>query len=136
MNIALMAHDAKKELLVELCIAYSGLLGKHRLFATGTTGRVLIDATDLHIQKFLSGHQGGSQQIAARVACNEIDILLFFRDPMMTQRNSDTENDNNLLKLCDKQNIPVATNMATAEALIHSLERGDLEWRNILNAHI
>ena len=131
MNIALIAHDAKKELMVQFCIAYSGILGKHNLCSTGTTGRMVSEATGLKIQKFLGGGQGGAQQISARIACNEVDMLVFFRDPMSNDIQGTA--DLNLLRLCDMHNIPVSTNIATAEVLIHGLERGDLEWRNILN---
>ena len=123
MNIALIAHDEKKELMVQFCIAYCGILSRNIICATGTTGKIVEEATGLEVQKFLGGSQGGDQQIAARIACNEIDMLLFFRDPL---------NDMNLLRLCDMHNIPVATNIATAEVLIHGLERGDLDWRNIV----
>ena len=129
MNIALTAHDAKKELMVQFCIAYCGILSRHNLCATGTTGKLVADATGLNIQRFLSGTQGGDQQIAARIACNEVDLLLFFRDSLQTP--SVESNDKNLLRLCDMHNIPVATNIATAEVLIHGLERGDLEWREM-----
>ena len=130
MNIALMAHDEKKELMVQFCIAYCGILSKHNLCATGTTGKLVSEATGLKIQQFLSGSQGGDQQIGARIACNEIDLLLI-RDPLNPKPHEPKEN--NLLRLCDVHNIPVATNIATAEALIHSLERGDLDWRDIVN---
>ncbi|MCF2652528.1 methylglyoxal synthase [Anaeromassilibacillus senegalensis] len=130
MNIALTAHDAKKELMVQFCIAYCGILSRHNLCATGTTGKLVADATGLNIHRFLSGTQGGDQQIAARIACNEIDLLLFFRDSMQTQTQEPF--DKNLLRLCDVHNIPVATNIATAEVLIHGLERGDLDWREIV----
>jgi len=130
MNIALMAHDRKKELMVQFCIAYCGILSRHNLSATGTTGKLVADATGLNIQRFLSGSQGGDQQIAARIACNEVDLLLFFRDSL--QSSSLESNDKNLLRLCDMHNIPVATNIATAEVLIHGLERGDLDWREIV----
>ena len=116
MNIALIAHDTKKELMVQFCIAYCGVLSKHNLCATGTTGKMVAEATGLNVQRYLSGSQGGDQQIAARISCNEIE-----------------PNDMNLLRLCDVHNIPVATNIATAEALIHALERGDLDWRDIVN---
>ena len=86
MNIALTAHDAKKELMVQFCIAYCGILSRHTLCATGTTGKLVADATGLNIHRFLSGEQGGDQQIAARIACNEIDLLLFFRDSMQAQQ--------------------------------------------------
>ena len=130
MNIALIAHDAKKELMVQFCIAYCGILSRHSICATGTTGKLVSDATGLNIQRFLSGTQGGDQQIAARIAFNEIDLLLFFRDSL--QSNVQESSDKNLLRLCDMHNIPVATNIATAEVLIHGLERGDLDWREIV----
>lgn len=131
MNIALIAHDTKKELMVQFCIAYCGVLSKHNLCATGTTGKMVAVATGLNVQHYLSGSQGGDQQIAARISCNEIDLLLFFRDPISVKPHE--PNDMNLLRLCDVHNIPVATNIATAEALIHALERGDLDWRDIVN---
>lgn len=132
MNIAITAHDSKKELMVQFCIAYCGVLSRHNLFSTATTGKLVSEATGLNIDKFLSGGQGGDQQISARVACNEIDLLLFFRDPLTITSFADT-NENGLLRLCDVHNIPLATNIATAEVLIHGLERGDLDWRNISN---
>lgn len=131
MNIALIAHDTKKELMVQFCIAYCGVLSKHNLCATGTTEKMVAEATGLNVQRYLSGSQGGDQQIAARISCNEIDLLLFFRDPISVKPHE--SNDMNLLRLCDVHNIPVATNIATAEALIHALERGDLDWRDIVN---
>lgn len=131
MNIALIAHDTKKELMVQFCIAYCGVLSKHNLCATGTTGKMVAEATGLNVQRYLSGSQGGDQQIAARISCNEIDLLLFFRDPISVKPHE--PNDVNLLRLCDVHNIPVATNISTAEALIHALERGDLDWRYIVN---
>ncbi|MEE3439139.1 MULTISPECIES: methylglyoxal synthase [Ruminococcus] len=130
MNIALIAHDEKKELMVQFCIAYCGILSRNIICATGTTGKLVEEATGLEVQKFLGGSQGGDQQIAARIACNEIDMLLFFRDPLNPKLSE--PNDMNLLRLCDMHNIPVATNIATAEVLIHGLERGDLDWRNIV----
>lgn len=131
MNIALIAHDTKKELMVQFCIAYCGVLSKHNLCATGTTGKMVAEATGLNVQRYLSGSQGGDQQIAARISCNEIDLLLFFRDPISVKPHE--PDDMNLLRLCDVHNILVATNIATAEALIHALERGDLDWRDIVN---
>ena len=130
MNIALMAHDSKKELMAQFCIAYCGILSQHKLCATNTTGKFVSEATGLEITKFLSGSQGGDQQIASLVSYNEIDLVLFFRDPL-TQK--DSESAINLLRLCDVHNIPVATNIATAEVLIHGLKRGDLDWRDIVN---
>lgn len=131
MNIALIAHDTKKELMVQFCIAYCGVLSKHNLCATSTTGKMVAEATGLNVQRYLNGSQGGDQQIAARISCNEIDLLLFFRDPILVKPHE--PDDMNLLRLCDVHNIPVATNIATAEALIHALERGDLDWRDIVN---
>ena len=131
MNIALIAHDAKKELMVQFCIAYCGVLSRHTILATGTTGKLVAEATGLNIERYLSGSQGGAQQIGSRIACDEIDLLLLFRDPRNPKPGE--PNETNLLRLCDVHNIPVATNIATAEALIHSLERGDLDWRDIVN---
>lgn len=134
MKIALVAHDSKKELMIQLCIAYKGILNRHELCATGTTGKLVEEATGLKIQRFLSGAQGGDQQIAARISCNEIDLLIFLRNSINPKPHE--PNDMNILRLCDMNNIPVATNIATAEMLIHGLERGDLDWRNILNNKI
>ena len=129
MNIALIAHDKKKELMVQFCTAYKFILDKHNLCATGTTGRLVSEATGLKVHKFLSGPQGGDQQIGARIAYNEIDMVLFFRDPLTPQlQEPDIAA---LLKLCDIHNIPLATNLATAELLIKALERGDLDWREM-----
>lgn len=131
MHIAFIAHDSKKELMVQFCIAYCGILSRHDLCATATTGKLISEATGLKIQKYLSGTQGGDQQIAARIGCDEIDLLLLFRDPINPGTNE--PNEINLLRLCDVHNIPVATNIATAEVLIHGLERGDMDWRTIVN---
>lgn len=131
MNIAIIAQDTKKELMVQFCIAYCGILSKNKLFATQKTGKLVEEATGLSISKLLSGSQGGCEQVASRISCNEIDLLLFFRDPMSTTPVNDDYQ--NILRLCDVHNIPVATNIATAEALIHSLERGDLDWRDLLH---
>ena len=131
MNIALIAHDAKKELMVQFCIAYCGVLSRHKIFATGTTGKLVAEATGLDITRFLSGAQGGAQQIVSRISCEEIDLVLFFRDPL--DRKPSEPDEKVLLNICDVHNIPVATNIATAEVLIHGLERGDLDWREILH---
>ncbi len=131
MNIAFMAHDKKKELMAQFCIAYKGILSRHSLFATDTTGKVITENTGMDVYRFLPGHQGGDQQIGARVAYNEIDLILFFRDPITPETHEPEVT--NLLKLCDMHNIPIATNLATAEVLIHGLERGDLDWRDIVN---
>ncbi|MBQ1928518.1 MAG: methylglyoxal synthase [Clostridia bacterium] len=127
MNIALIAHDAKKELMVQFCIAYCGILSRHNICATGTTGKLVANATGLNITRFLSGPQGGGEQIASRIGCNEIDMVLFFRDPLTAKPTE--PKDMTILRLCDVHNIPVATNIATGEVLIHGLNRGDLDWR-------
>ncbi len=131
LNIALLAHDKKKELMVQFCIAYKGILEKHSLFATGTTGKVLSENTGLKVYRFLSGEQGGDQQISARVAYNEIDMVLLFGDPQDTEK-YDTQI-MSMLRLCDMHSIPMATNLATAVVLVRGLERGDLVWRDIVN---
>lgn len=131
MNIAIMAHDKKKELIVQFCIAYKGILAQHSLYATATTGKLIIENTKMKVYTFLPGAQGGDQQIAARISYNEIDLVLFFRDPL-TPESYDTDTAS-IIRLCDVHNIPIATNLATAEVLIHGLERGDLDWRDILN---
>ena len=130
MQIALIAQDDKKELMAQLCIAYCGILAKHSLCSTATTGNFIREATGLDIELVLPGAGGGTEQIASRIACNEIDLLLFFRDPMNQNPDADYTT---LLRLCDVHNIPVATNIATAEALIHALERGDLDWRELVH---
>ena len=131
MNIALIAHDNKKELMAQFCTAYCGILAQHTLCATATTGQIISDATGLTIHRFLSFSHGGGQQIAARIAYNEIDLVLCFDDPLNAKPSE--PNEMTLLRLCDVHNIPMATNIATAEVLIHGLERGDLDWRNIVN---
>ncbi|MBP3390716.1 MAG: methylglyoxal synthase [Clostridia bacterium] len=130
MNIALIAHDAKKELMVQFCIAYCGILSRHTLLATGATGKLISEATGLNIVTLLGGNQGGSQQIAARIGCDEVDMLLIFRDPLNAR--PDEPDEHQLLRLCDVHQIPVATNIATAEILIRGLDRGDLDWREYL----
>ena len=127
MNIALIAHHDKKELMIQFCIAYSGILSKHKLCATGTTGKQVAEATGLNIVQYLVGAAGGCQQISSKISCNEIDLLLFFRDPIHRRASEPDERD--ILRLCDVYNVPVATNIATAEALIMALSRGDLDWR-------
>ena len=122
MEIAIIAHDTKKELMTQFCIAYCGILSKHNICATGTTGKYVSEATGLEIERMLAGSQGGEQQIASRISYNEIDILLYFRSTTPASTFSDVEY--NLLRLCDVHNVPVATNIATAEVLITALDRG------------
>ena len=129
MNIGLVAHDAKKNLMQNFCIAYRGILAKHSLFATETTGTLIGNVTNLNIHKYLAGHLGGKQQLGAQIEHNQIDLLIFFRDPLSPRSNEPDVND--IVKLCDKYNIPIATNIATAEALILALDKGDLDWREM-----
>ena len=129
MNIALIAHDAKKKLMQNFCIAYRGVLCKNELYATGTTGRLIEEVTNLSVHKYLAGHLGGAQQMGAQIEHNQIDLVIFLRDPLNAK--SHEPNVDNLVRLCDKHNIPLATNLATAELLIKSLDRGDLEWREM-----
>ena len=129
MNIALMSHDKKKELMVQFCIAYCGILSKHTICATNRTGNLVSEATGLPVQLFLSHAHGGSQQIGARIAYDEIDMVLFFNDPNSDDLSKDLHY---IAGLCDQHNVPFATNVATAEMLIHGLARGDLAWRELM----
>ena len=131
MEIAIIADDKKKELMTQFCIAYCGILCKHNLCATGITGKYISEATGLKIERLLSGSHGGAQQIASRVAYNEIDLLIYFRDT--SKDNPFDAEDHNLLRMCDVYNIPVATNIATAEVLVGALDNGGLDWREIVN---
>lgn len=130
MNIALMSHDRKKELMVQFCIAYCGILSKHTICATNTTGRLVAEATGLPVQLFLSHEHGGSQQIGARIAYNEFDLVLFFNDPSNEKMAGEVSY---ISRLCDQNNVPFASNIATAEMLVLGLARGDLDWRMIVN---
>ena len=133
MNIAFLAHDKKKELMVQFCTAYKSVLMKHNLFATATTGRLIADNTGLPITLLLSHKQGGHQQINARIAYNEIDLVILFADP----NTIDTREDAQLLETirhCDRQNVPIVTNIASAELAIMGLQRGDLDWREMLHS--
>lgn len=129
MNIGLIAHDSKKKLMQNFCIAYWGILSKNELFATGTTGRLIEEVTNLNIHKYLAGHLGGAQQLGAQIEHNDIDLVIFLCDPMSPK--SHEPDVNNVMRLCDVHNIPLASNLATAELLIKSLDRGDMEWREI-----
>ena len=127
MNVGLVAHDSKKKLMQNLCIAYRGILNKHELYATGTTGRLIEEVANLNIHKYLAGHLGGMQQMAAQIEHNEMDLVIFLRDPFTPKTHEPDVN--NVIRLCDSYNIPLASNLATAELLIKALDRGDLEWR-------
>ena len=131
MNITLMAHDKKKELMVQFCTAYKSILAKHNLSATATTGRLVAEATGLPVTLFLSHSQGGHQQVDARIAYNEIDMVLLFSDP----NGMDPWEDQQIVQtihLCDTHDVPIATNLASAEMLILGLQRGDLDWREMV----
>ncbi len=130
MYIALMAHNNKKDLMVQFCSAYAGVLSRHNLCATNTTGRLITEATGLPVHLFLSCQHGGSQQIGARIAYNEMDMVLFFVDP---KDDSLQEELLYISRLCDQNNVPYATNLATAEMLVLGMDRGDLDWRNLVN---
>ncbi len=129
MNIGLIAHDSKKKLMQNFCIAYRGILSKNELYATGTTGRLIEEVTNLSVHKYLAGHLGGDQQLGAQIEHNQIDLVIFLRDPFTSKAHEPDVH--NIVKICDSHNIPFATNLATAELLIKSLDRGDLEWREM-----
>ena len=133
MKIALIAHDRKKEEMVNFTIAYRNVLKDHELFATGTTGTRISEATLLSVHRFLSGPLGGDQQIGALVAENELDLIIFLRDPLMAQPHEPDVTA--LLRLCDVHGIPLATNVATAEILVKALDRGDFSWRDIVHKY-
>ena len=130
MEIVIIAQDEKKELMTQFCIAYYGVLSQHHLCSTGTTGKILTEVTGLPIEILLSGEGGGVQQITSRISYNEVDVVFFFRNSSL--ENSFDEFDYELLRQCDMYNVPIATNIATAEALVLALGRGDLDWRNNL----
>ena len=129
MNVGLIAHDSKKKLMQNFCIAYRGILSKHELYATGTTGLLIEEVTNLRIHKFLPGETGGARQLASQIEQGNLDMVIFLRDPLYVKAQEPEVN--SIVRLCDSYNIPIATNLATAELLIKALERGDLEWRNI-----
>ena len=130
MNIGLIAHDNKKKLMENRCIAYRHILCKHDIYATGTTGRLVEEATGLPVQKYLSARLGGEQQMGAQIANNDVDLMIFLRDPISPH--SYESQVNSILHLCDMHNIPLATNLATAEVMLLALDRGDLDWRNVM----
>ena len=129
MNIGLIAHDSKKSLIQNFCIAYKRILSKHTLYATGDTGRFIEDVTNMSIHKFLPGQLGGERQMATQIECNQMDAVIFLRDPSKSKE-ADIDYDH-INRLCDLNNIPVATNIATAEILILAIDRGDLSWRDL-----
>ena len=131
MDIAIIADDNKKELMAQFCTAYCGILSRHHLCATHTTGKYISEATGLEIETFLMGSSGGMEQISSRISFNEIDIVFYFRstDPAKEIH----EYESSLLRLCDVYNVPLATNIATAEALVIALDNGSLNWRDLIN---
>lgn len=133
MNIALVAHDRKKDEMVNFCIAFKQVFLKYNLFATGTTGLRIMQETGLNVYRFMSGPLGGDQQIGAMVAQNEMDLIIFLRDPLMAQPHE--PDITALLRLCDVQGIPLATNVATAEILVKALDRGDFAWRELVHKY-
>ena len=129
MNIGLIAHNSKKKLMQNLCIAYRGILSKNTLYATGTTGRLIEEVTNLNIHKFLAGHLGGEQQMGALIEQNQMDLVIFLCGPYQEKKHEPDAH--KIFRLCDTHIIPLATNLATAELLIKSLERGELDWREM-----
>ncbi|WP_394579664.1 methylglyoxal synthase [Cytobacillus firmus] len=131
MNIALIAHDKKKDDIVRFAIAYKSILAEHTLYATGTTGSRIMKESGLSIHRFQSGPLGGDQEIGALIANNKMDVIFFFRDPLTVQPHEPDVSA--LVRLCDVYAVPLATNMGTAEIIIKGLERNDLSWRNIVS---
>ncbi len=131
MKVALIAHDKKKQDMIQFTTAYKYILEKHELYATGTTGTQIMEKTGLDVHRFQSGPLGGDQEIGALIAQNQMDMIIFFRDPLTAQPHE--PDIIALIRLCDVYEIPLATNMGTAEILIHGLERGDFQWRTIIH---
>lgn len=129
LNIALIAHDKKKDNLIRFVIAYKETFQKHSLYATGTTGKRISEETGLDIHRFKSGPLGGDQEIGAYIANDKMDVVIFFRDPLTAQPHEPDVSA--LIRLCDVYSVPLATNMGTAEVLVKGLERGDVQWRDI-----
>ena len=129
LTIALMAHDKRKELMVQFCINYCRTLSKHKVCATAVTGKLVSEATGLDVERLMARSNGGLQQIGSMLANNEVDLVIYFRDTSHTANYND--DDANLLRLCDVHNIPAATNIATAEILVKALEMGELEFKDI-----
>jgi methylglyoxal synthase len=132
MNIALIAHDKKKDDIIRFATAYKDILAGHSLFATGTTGSRIMESTGLKITRFQSGPLGGDQEIGALIANKKMDLVFFFRDPLTVQPHEPDVSA--LVRLCDVYSIPLATNMGSAELLVKGLERGDLDWRKIVKS--
>lgn len=123
MKIALIAHDKKKSQMIQLATRYKEILSRHTLIATGTTGKLIIENTGLTVRCMKSGPLGGDQQIGSMVADKEIDLILFLRDPLTAQPHEPDVSA--LLRLCDVQEIPLATNFSSAKVMLNALEKGD-----------
>lgn len=130
MNIALIAHDKKKQSIINFAVAYKHILEKHNIFATGTTGTLVEENTGIPVFKFQSGPLGGDQQIGAKIAEEKIDLVIFLRDPLTSQPHEPDVQA--LLRICDVHQIPLATNLASAEIFIKGIDRGDLNYREII----
>ena len=122
MKIALIAHDKKKDSMIALAIKYKEVLAPHELYATGTTGTLVMGETGLKITRMKSGPLGGDQQIGSMIAEGELDLVLFLRDPLTAQPHEPDVSA--LLRLCDVQNIPLATNVKSAEIMLDRLAAG------------
>ena len=131
MNIALIAHDKKKNDMISLAMKYKDVLKKHTLYATGTTGTLVMGETGLSIIRMKSGPLGGDQQIGAMIAANELDLIIFLREPLTAQPHEPDVTA--LLRLCDVQNIPLATNLASSTVMLNAVDRGELDWRMNVN---
>ena len=129
MNIGLIAHNSKKKLMQNFCIAYRNILSRHTLYATGTTGRLIEEATNLNVHKFLAGHLGGEQQLGALIEQNEMDLVIYLREPLAPQKHDPDVK--RILHLCETHNIPLANKLVTAEKMTCSLDRGELDWREM-----
>jgi methylglyoxal synthase len=129
MKIGLIAHDGKKILMQNFCVAYREILMKHALYATGTTGRLIEDAANIPVNKLLTGHLGGEMQLCSMIEHDQIDAVIFLRDPLLQKKNDPVPH--NILQLCDQIPIPIATNVASAEVLIREIEHGSMEWREV-----
>lgn len=131
-NITLIAHDRKKELLIRFCDAYNSILRKHNIFSTEDVSKAVANAIGCHVSAFLTRQRGGYQQIASRIICNETDLLIFFKDPLT--ENAQELRETEIARVCDVHSVPMATNMAAAELMILGMERGDLDWRLVMNS--
>lgn len=131
MKIALIAHDRKKTLMIKLATAYKHILEKHELYATGTTGMKVMEATGLPVHCFKSGPLGGDQQIGAMISEDNIDLVIFLRDPLSAQPHEPDVTA--LIRLSDVYEIPLATNIGSAEILLRGVEAGFADFRKVIH---